>query len=124
MAVREKHPHYHKNVAHLNHIDVYRVLERFGVTDPTVQHAVKKLLVSGGRGVKDQLQDVTEAIDSLNRYVEMYHENAQEELPTPCMAEQFVRQPVVTPKRQRSTPVDRKKEPLRPARQAARTRGR
>lgn len=79
MAVKEKHPHYHKNVAHLDNIDVYRVLERFNVTSPTIQHAVKKLLVAGGRGAgKDQRKDVEEAIDSLHRFCEMYNEDAIE----------------------------------------------
>lgn len=79
MSVKEKHSHYYKNVEHLKDIDAYRVLERFGVTDPAIQHAVKKLLVAGGRGAgKDQFQDVQEAIDSLKRFTEMYHENAVE----------------------------------------------
>lgn len=79
MAVKGKHPHYYKNVAHLQDIDAYRVLERFGVTDPSIQHAVKKLLVAGGRGAgKDQDQDVQEAIDSLTRFQEMRVEDLNE----------------------------------------------
>ena len=79
MAVKEKHSHYYKNVRHLSDIDAYRVLERFGVTDPAIQHAVKKLLVAGGRGAgKDQDQDVQEAIDSLQRFQEMRIEDANE----------------------------------------------
>ena len=79
MAVKGKHPHYYKNVAHLQDIDAYRVLERFGVTDPSLQHAVKKLLVAGGRGAgKDQNQDVQEAIDSLQRFQEMRLEDSRE----------------------------------------------
>jgi hypothetical protein len=79
VSVKEKHSHYYKNVAHLKDVDAYRVLERFGVTDPAIQHAVKKLLVAGGRGAgKDQFQDVQEAIDSLKRFTEMYYENAVE----------------------------------------------
>ena len=79
MAVKEKHSHYYKNVAHLKDIDAYRVLERFGVTDPSIQHAVKKLLVAGGRGAgKDQDQDVQEAIDSLQRFQEMRIEDDRE----------------------------------------------
>ena len=81
MAVKEKHSHYYKNVRHLSDIDAYRVLERFGVTDPAIQHAVKKLLVAGGRGAgKDQLQDVQEAIHSLERFQEMRNEDAREAL--------------------------------------------
>ena len=71
------HGHYKKNVVHLSTIDVYRVLELFGVTHPALQHAVKKLLVAGGRGAKPVAQDVKEAIDSLNRWSQMQAEDAQ-----------------------------------------------
>lgn len=70
-----KHSHYLKDVSHLNKIDVYRVLELFEVTDPGIQHAIKKLLVAGGRGVKDQTQDYQEAIDSIKRSIEMIEED-------------------------------------------------
>lgn len=67
-----KHAHYFKTVAGLQTVDVYRVLELFGVADPCLQHAVKKLLVAGGRGAgKDISQDVKEAMDSLRRWQEM-----------------------------------------------------
>jgi hypothetical protein len=56
-------------------IDVYRVLSAFLVTDPAIQHAIKKLLCSGLRGYKDFRQDVTEAIQSLNRCLEMLEED-------------------------------------------------
>jgi len=77
MSVGNKHPHYHKDVRHLETIDVYRVLHLFNVTDPCIQHAVKKLLVAGGRGAgKDINKDIQEAIDSLNRFQEMRQEDA------------------------------------------------
>ncbi len=69
------HEHYFKDVTHLKTIDVYRVLDLFGVSNPCVQHAVKKLLCSGQRGVKDTRQDVQEAITSLLRYLEMQTED-------------------------------------------------
>lgn len=76
MSVGNKHPHYHKNVRHLETIDVYRVLALFNVTDPCIQHAVKKLLVAGGRGAgKDISRDIQEAVDSLNRWQEMQAED-------------------------------------------------
>lgn len=78
MTIGEKHPHYHKGVRHLATIDVYRVLERFNVTHPSVQHAVKKLLVAGQRGSKDFDKDIQEAIDSLRRCQEMREEDARE----------------------------------------------
>jgi hypothetical protein len=71
-----KHSHYHKNVEHLKSIDVYRVLSLFGVTDPCVQHATKKLLCAGQRGVKSEAKDIQEAIDTLQRRLEMYVEDA------------------------------------------------
>lgn len=70
-----KYNHYFKNVAHLEALDVYRVLQLFGVTDPCLQHAIKKLLCAGVRGVKDQSKDIQEAIDALNRSLEMQRED-------------------------------------------------
>lgn len=68
----EKHNHYFRNVKHLSVIDVYRVLQIFDVTNPCLQHAIKKLLVAGGRGGgKSAAKDVNEAIDSLHRWLEM-----------------------------------------------------
>jgi hypothetical protein len=72
----KKHSHYFKDVEHLKLIDVYRVIDLFNVTDPCIQHAVKKLLVAGGRGAgKDINKDVQESIDTLVRWQEMQEEN-------------------------------------------------
>lgn len=71
----EKHSHYKKDVSHLEFIDVYRVLDLFEVESHAVGHAVKKLLCSGQRGVKGKAQDIQEAIDSLNRELEIMREN-------------------------------------------------
>ena len=60
---------------HLDAVDVYRVLELFEVTDPCLQHAIKKLLCAGGRGVKDMEQDVQEAMDTLERWQDMRRED-------------------------------------------------
>lgn len=70
-----KHPHYHKDVKHLDSVDVYRVLALFGVTDPCIQHAVKKLLCAGQRGVKDSSKDIREAVDTLERCLDMRGED-------------------------------------------------
>lgn len=72
-----KHSHYHKDVSHLKTIDVYRVIELWEVTSPSIQHALKKLLIPGGRGAgKDMAKDIQEAIDSLVRWQEMQVENS------------------------------------------------
>lgn len=74
MSEIKQYPHYFKACPY-SHIDVYRVLELFEVIHPALQHAVKKLLVAGGRGHKDILKDVNEVIDSCNRFIEMEKEN-------------------------------------------------
>lgn len=77
LCLKPKHSHYYKDVRHLDTIDVYRVIELFAVTDPCIQHALKKLLVAGGRGAgKDITKDVQEAIDSLQRRLAMWAEDA------------------------------------------------
>lgn len=53
-------------------IDVYRVLDAFGVYDPATQHAVKKMLCTGLRGHKDYLTDLNDSIDSLQKAKELY----------------------------------------------------
>lgn len=63
-----KYPHYYKDVRHLEVVDVYRVIDLFGVTDPTAQHALKKLLVPGKRTAgKSPAQDLDEAVNTLIR---------------------------------------------------------
>ena len=46
-------------------VDVYRVLNAFEVHDAATQHAIKKLLAAGKRGHKDYVQDLKEAIASI-----------------------------------------------------------
>lgn len=74
-----KHSHYFKDVRHLSELDVYRVLALFGVTDQALGHAIKKLLVAGGRGAgKDITRDVAEAVDTLQRWQEMREEDLEQ----------------------------------------------
>lgn len=74
--VEKKHSHYFKDVSALQTVDVYRVLGLFAVVDPCLQHAVKKLLVAGGRGGgKDISRDIQEAIDTLVRWQAMRAED-------------------------------------------------
>jgi hypothetical protein len=69
---------YHKTVP-TKTVDVYRVLIAFNVTDPCIQHAIKKLLCPGQRkGGKTIAQDVAEALWSLRRFQEMRAEEAKE----------------------------------------------
>lgn len=78
--IRQKHNHYFKDVAHLNSVDVYRILQLFSVNDPCLQHAVKKLLVAGGRGAGKSIdKDVQEAIDTLVRWQAMRDEDRSQD---------------------------------------------
>lgn len=85
-AAQPAFPHYFKPLPPgCTHVDVYRVLDLFGVTDAPIQHAVKKLLCAGQRGAKDQAQDVAEAIATLRRWQEMRAEEQGAALAVPTV---------------------------------------
>lgn len=69
---------YFKDVSGYDVVDVYRVHRIFGLNDEVLCHASKKLLLSGVRtGGKTLEQDVREARDSLNRWLEMLAEELE-----------------------------------------------
>ena len=53
-------------------VDVYRVLQAFDVTNPQLQHLIKKALACGLRGHKDTKQDLIDILDSANSALAMY----------------------------------------------------
>lgn len=53
------------------HVDIYCVLEAFGVTCPALQHAIKKLLYAGLRGKGSLLQDLRDAHEAVERSISM-----------------------------------------------------
>lgn len=55
-------------------VDVYDVLKAFNVTDPCLQHLVKKALAVGQRGHKDAGEDYKDILDSAKRAEEMFKE--------------------------------------------------
>ena len=63
------------DISKYNKLDIYRILKLYEVSDPCLQHAIKKLLCAGKRGVKNQIQDINEAILSLQRLLEMQGED-------------------------------------------------
>ena len=63
------------DISKYNKLDIYRILKLYEVSDPCLQHAIKKLLCAGKRGTKNQIQDINEAILSLKRFVEMQGED-------------------------------------------------
>ena len=72
--MKENHNHYFKPCPY-DTLDVYRVINIFGVSDPCIQHALKKLLCSGVRGHKDQSKDIQDVIDTLERWKDMREED-------------------------------------------------
>lgn len=58
-------------IDHDIYVDVYDVLTAFNTTNKANDHAIKKQLATGQRGVKGVIQDLTEARDSLNRAIEI-----------------------------------------------------
>ena len=79
---QQNHSHYYKDVSHLKHVDIYRVLDLYQVTNPCLQHAAKKILCAGGRGSKDFEKDIREAVDSLNRALQMIAEDGAKVIDT------------------------------------------
>jgi hypothetical protein len=60
-------------------IDVYAVIETFGLTCPARQHALKKILLAGERGKKNTIDDLEEARDAITRAIEL---EEQRQVPT------------------------------------------
>jgi hypothetical protein len=74
VPMSQQYPQYYKSVEHLDEIDVYVVHHLFNIQDPSgaIQHASKKLLLSGVRtGGKTQLKDIKEARDTLTRWLQI-----------------------------------------------------
>lgn len=53
-------------------VDVYDVLNAWKVTDPCLQHLIKKALAVGQRGHKDTATDYKDILDSAQRAVDIY----------------------------------------------------
>lgn len=73
-ALSSRYPQYYKSVGDLEEVDVYAVHHLFSIQDPSgcIQHASKKLLLSGVRtGGKSQFKDIKEARDTLTRWLQL-----------------------------------------------------
>ena len=73
-SLADKYPKYYKSTNGLAEVDVYAVHKLFNIQDPSgaIQHASKKLLLSGVRtGGKSAFDDIREARDTLNRWMEL-----------------------------------------------------
>ena len=73
-SMSELYPKYYKDFSGVDEADVYLVHDRFKIEDHSgcLHHASKKLLLSGVRtGGKSKYDDVREARDTLNRWLEI-----------------------------------------------------
>ncbi len=73
-SLAETYPQYYKSVGNLTEIDVYATHMLFNIQDPSgcIQHASKKLLLSGVRtGGKSAYKDIQEARDTINRWLQL-----------------------------------------------------
>lgn len=61
-------------------VDVYRVLDAFAVTDPCLQHLIKKALCVGVRGHKDVSTDLNDILLSAEKAVELNNQRIQGEI--------------------------------------------
>lgn len=74
-----KYSYYKKEVSkNWKYIDPYRIAAIFGITDHCEFQAFKKIICAGKRGWKDYRQDIQEAIDALQRRLEMMDEEEPE----------------------------------------------
>ena len=67
---------YHREIFDINGnksitVDVYSVLAAFEVTNPALQHLIKKALCAGLRGHKNELTDMNDIIESAYRAKDM-----------------------------------------------------
>ena len=68
-----KHAHYFKDVSNFDEMDTYLFCRVWKIQDDSgaLHHALKKMMDAGKRGGKDKIKDITEARDTLNRYLEI-----------------------------------------------------
>lgn len=76
----ERYPKYYKRIpAGVMSVDVYAICKMFPVADDSgaINHARKKLLIPGTRtGGKSLYEDIKEARDTLNRWLELHDDEA------------------------------------------------
>lgn len=66
-----KNPKYNKEILPGVTVDVYDVLKAWKVTNPALQHMIKKALQAGNRGHKSKLEDMDDIIACALRAKEL-----------------------------------------------------
>ena len=70
-ANQTKRTHYHVEIIPGVWVDVYDVIDAWGLANPAYQHLIKKALKPGNRGHKDMMTDAQDIIDSAVRGKEL-----------------------------------------------------
>lgn len=67
-----KHNHYFIDVSDVDEVDFYEIALRYNVTDPCIQHILKKCLAVGNRGHKDFHTDLKDIYDTAARALRIH----------------------------------------------------
>jgi hypothetical protein len=59
--------HYFIDVSNVDEVDFYEIAKRYNVTDPAIQHILKKCLAIGNRGHKDLETDLMDILKTAKR---------------------------------------------------------
>lgn len=70
-VITERASKYHREIKPGVWVDVYDVLVAWSVTNPALQHLIKKALQPGERGHKDAEQDLQDILHSAKRAIEL-----------------------------------------------------
>ena len=70
-AKKRDNDHYYIDVSDLDEIDFYEIAKRYNVTDPAIQHILKKCLAVGNRGHKDMQTDLKDIFKTAKRAIEI-----------------------------------------------------
>lgn len=63
--------HYFIDVSDVNEVDFYEIAKRYNVTDPAIQHILKKCLAIGNRGHKDLETDLKDILKTAKRALQI-----------------------------------------------------
>lgn len=66
------HNHYFIDVSDIDEVDFYEIALRYNVTDPCIQHILKKCLAVGNRGHKDFHTDLKDIYDTAARALRIH----------------------------------------------------
>lgn len=67
-----RHNHYYIDVSNVDEVDFYEIALRYNVTDPCIQHILKKCLAVGNRGHKDFHTDLKDIYDTAKRALDIH----------------------------------------------------